>query len=288
MSTTADAVADRDAGSPSGQPPASRPSALLTGLRRVRLELLQFSRDRMGVVFIFAYPVAMMLIFGSVVGDQQVGAGVSFAQYFLPGILATGVMLSSFQNLALSIADERDVGLLKRLRGTPMPPASYLIGKIGQVLVVVSVQTVLTLATAVLTFDATLPATPGLWLTFAWVYLLGVVAGSVMGIGISSLPRSGQEAGAVVTPLVIILQFVSGVFFVFSDLPRWMQRVAELFPLAWLARGMRSVFLPDAAQQLEVGASWQHPMTAAVLLIWVVAGLVLTLRTFRWTRRDAG
>ena len=119
-------------------------------MSRVGAELRVFSRDGMAMAFIFAFPVVMLLIFGSVFGDEDAGpGGVTFVQYFLAGMVATGVMLSSFQNLALSIADERDQGLLKRLRGTPMPPAAYLLGKIGLVLLVGGVQTALTLLTAV-------------------------------------------------------------------------------------------------------------------------------------------
>ena len=68
-----------------------------------------------------------------------------------------------------------------------------------------------------------------------------------------------------------MLQFISGVFFVFNDLPTWMQQVASVFPLKWMAQGMRSVFLPPSAESWEVSGSWQHGATAAVLLVWAVA-----------------
>jgi ABC-2 type transport system permease protein len=256
---------------------------------RVAAELRVFFRDGMAVAFIFAFPVVMLLIFGSVFADRAAGPGdVPFVQYFLAGMVATGVMLTSFQNLALSIADERDQGLLKRLRGTPMPPAAYLVGKVATALLVGAVQTALTLLTAVLAFDVDLPSDAGRWATFAWVYLLGTAAGCLLGIGVSTLPRSAQEANAVITPVVIVLQFVSGVYFVFSELPGWMQSAASVFPLRWMTLGMRSVFLPDSFAAAEPGASWQHGLTAVVLLTWVVLGTVLCLRTFRWTRRDAG
>ena len=274
------------------RPARSRSAAAVLAracVSRVGAELRVFSRDGMAMAFIFAFPVVMLLIFGSVFGDEDAGpGGVTFIQYFLAGMVATGVMLSSFQNLALSIADERDEGLLKRLRGTPMPPAAYLLGKIGLVLLVGGVQTALTLLTAVLFFDVDLPSDPSRWATFAWVYLLGTAAGSVLGIGVSALPRSAQEANAVITPMVIVLQFVSGVYFVFSELPGWMQTAASVFPLRWMTLGMRSVFLPDSYVVAEPGGSWEHGLTALVLLVWLVVGTALCLRTFRWTRRDAG
>ncbi len=90
------------------------------------------------------------------------------------------------------------------------------------------------------------------------------------------------------TPIVIVLQFISGVFFVYDDLPAWMRNIAELFPLKWMAQGMRSVFLPDSYQSIEADGSWQLGLGAVVLGVWLVVGLAACLWTFRWSRRDAG
>src|SRR2546430_1688302 len=98
----------------------------------------------------------------------------------------------------------------------------------------------------------------------------------------------GKAASAVVTPVVLLLQFMSGVYFVYSSLPAWMRSVAEVFPLKWLAQGMRSVFLPDSFEQNEPGGSWQLGIGAIMLTAWLVVGLLLAQRFFRWTRRDAG
>jgi ABC-2 type transport system permease protein len=268
------------------------PGALRLGAARAVLELRTYSRERDAMVFIFAYPIIMLAIFATVFGQDgaTVGPepGIPFAQYFLPGMVATGVMLSSFQSLAISIAVERDEGGLKRLRGTPLPAVSYFLGKVGQVLVSSLAQTALLLLVAAVLFSVPMPSTATAWGTFAWVFVLGTATGSVLGVAFSSVPRSGRSASAVVTPVVLVLQFVSGVFFVFNDLPPWMQTVASVFPLKWMAQGMRSVFLPPQAEAFEVSGSWQHGATAAVLVVWLVVGLVWGTRTFRWTRRDDG
>jgi ABC-2 type transport system permease protein len=270
---------------------AALPGTLRLGALRVGYELRRFFRARDAVVFIFAYPIIMMGIFATVFsGSIDLGpkGTIEFAQYFLPGMIATGVMLSSFQNLAIGIAEERDSGGLKRLRGTPLPAASYFLGKVGQVLLTSLVQTVLLLAVSTLAFGVTLPDTAARWATFAWVFVLGTAAGAVCGVAFSSVPRSGTSASAVVTPIVLVLQFISGVFFQFDNLPTWMQQVASVFPLKWMAQGMRSVFLPDQALVMEPSGSWEHGATAAVLATWLVVGLVLGVRTFRWRRRDDG
>lgn len=272
------------------------PSPLALGVARTWVEVKQFFRERDSVVFSFAYPVIMLGIFATVFGQDgaRVGTapdgsgGVPFAQYFLPGMVATGIMLSSFQTLAITIAVERDQGGLKRLRGTPLPPAAYFLGKVGQVLVTTALQMALLLAAAATLFGVPLPTQADAWVRFVWVLVLGAATGAATGVAFSSVPRSGRSASAVVIPIVLVLQFTSGVFFVYSELPVWMQRLAEVFPLKWLAQGMRSVFLPEAAQAWEVAGSWQLGTGAAVMGAWLVAALVIGARTFRWRRRDDG
>lgn len=276
--------------------PRPLPTTVALGLARTRIEVLQYFRERDSVVFSFAYPVIMLAIFatvfgqdGAVVGQAPDGSGgIPFAQYFLPGMVATGIMLSSFQTLAISIAVERDEGGLKRLRGTPMPPSAYFLGKTGQVLLTTAIQVALLLAVAALAFGVPMPTTATAWATFTWLLVLGSATGAVCGVAFSSLPRSGRSASAVVVPVVLVLQFISGVFFAWSSLPTWMQHVASVFPLKWLAQGMRAVFLPEWAAAAEPAGSWQLGLCALALLGWLVAALVLGARTFRWQRRDDG
>jgi ABC-2 type transport system permease protein len=263
------------------------PAAFSLGLARSGIEIKQFFRRRDSLIFTFAFPLILLFIFGSVFSDDIV-PGVSFTQYFAAGMVASGVVLSSFQSMAIGIAIERDDGTLKRLRGTPMPPLSYFLGKIGLVLVTSLIQSAILLVIGALLFNLKLPTDPALWLRFAWVFILGTAAGTVIGIAYSSLARSSNSAAAVVSPVVIVLQFLSGVFFVFTDLPSWMQTVGAIFPLKWLAQGMRSVFLPSSFAQSEAAHSWQLPQTALILTAWTVVGLLLCLRTFRWQRHDAG
>jgi ABC-2 type transport system permease protein len=264
------------------------PGPLALGLERARYEVRVFFRERDAVVFIFAYPVIMMGIFAAVFGQDgaTVPAGdveIPFAQYFLPGMIATGVMLSSFQALAIAISVERDEGGLKRLRGTPLPASAFFVGKIGQVLGTGLAQTAILLVFAATAFDVPMPSDVSTWATFAWVYLLGTAAGAVCGVAFSSVPRSGRSASAVVTPIVLILQFISGVFFAWVSLPSWMQQVASVFPLRWLVEGMQAVFLPP-----QVTGDAELVTTALVLGAWLVGGLVVGARSFRWRRRDDG
>jgi ABC-2 type transport system permease protein len=257
------------------------------GLSQGRLEIRQFLRSREQVVFTLAFPVLMILVFGSIF-DGEIGGGVKFTQYFITGMIATGLMTTGFQALAIQIPMERDRGVLKRLRGTPMPKWVYFAGKVLMVAFIAVLETVILLAVATLFFDLDLPSGAQRWLTFAWVAVLGTTACTLCGIAFSSLARTGRSAPAVVTPVALVLQFISGVFFVFTELPTWMQQVAAIFPLKWMCQGLRAVFLPESFGTQEPGGSFELGRVAVVLGLWCVGGLVLCLTTFRWTTERDG
>jgi ABC-2 type transport system permease protein len=261
-------------------------SALKMGMGRVGIELKQFFRDRESAVFNFLLPMILLVIFGSVFSGQDLGgSGITFSQYFVAGMIASGILYTSFQNLAIAIPMEREDGTLKRLQGTPLPPAAFFIGKIGMVFVAYIAQVTILIAVGVLFFGIDIPTTPLAIFTFIWVSVLGLIAFTLLGIAYSVVPKQGRGAAALVTPVVLVLQFTSGVFFVFSDLPQWMQSFASLFPLKWLTQAMRSVFLPDSAAAMEVSGSWELGMTAIVLVIWIILGALLATFFFRWTPR---
>ena len=174
-----------------------------------------------------------------------------------------------------------------RLGGSPLSPVSYFVGKIAQVLVTGVLQAALLLAVAGIALGVPLPTEPAQWLTFAWVFVLGIATSALLGIALSAVPRTAKSATAVVIPVALVLQFISGVYLMFWQLPEWLQNIASLFPLKWMAQGMRAVFLPDAYAALEQGGEWNLGGVAAALGIWLVVGLVLSLVTFRWIRRNA-
>ena len=254
------------------------------GVLRSFLEVKQFMRQRESVVFTLFFPVILLFIFGTVFKDT-IAPGVTFSQYFVAGMIASGLVNTGFQQLAITIPMERDDGTLKRLRGTPMSVSSYFIGKALLVTILMIVQTILLLFFGSVVFDLNLPTDPMLWWNFTWLVILGSACSTVLGIAFSVVPKSGRGASAVVSPIVIILQFFSGVFFVFTSLPVWMQQFAALFPLKWLTQGMRSVFLPADFASQEVAGDWEIGKTALILVIWLVLGLIISIKTFKWSRQ---
>lgn len=259
------------------------PSAISLGIRRGGLEIKQFSRQRESVVFTLLFPVILLIIFGSVFTDT-IAPNVTFSQYFVAGMIASGLVNTGFQALAITIPLERDFGALKRLRGTPMPASSYFIGKAILVSVSMVIQILMLLGFGAIFFGVDMPTEISKWITFTWLTLLGSACSTALGIAFSIVPKSGRGASAVVSPIVIILQFFSGVFLIFTQLPTWMQQFAALFPLKWLTQGMRSVFLPDSFATQEVAQSWETGKTLLILIIWLAIGIFFSVRKFKWDR----
>ncbi|MFF3887833.1 ABC transporter permease [Streptomyces sp. NPDC001914] len=264
------------------------PGAWGLGLRRGSLELRQFFRQRDQVVFTFAFPVVFLFLFASIFSNDVKGAGITASQLYVPAMMAAGIMSTSFQSLGISIAIERDEKVLRRLRGTPMPPAAYFFGKIWLVLVTGALETAILLTVGTTLYDVDLPSDPGKWADFGWIFVLGLTACALLGIAISSVPKSGKSATSVVVLPFLVLQFISGVYIAIDTIPDWMLNIGALFPLKWMCQGLRGVFLPDSAKVLEQAGDWEFGRIALVLGAWCVGGLLLCLLTFRWKNRRDG
>ena len=233
------------------------PGVLPLGLSRAVVELKTFFREKETVAFTFSMPVVILLILGSIFDSFVQDSGITASQLFVGGMIAGGIASTSFVTLGAGIATDRDDGTLKRLRG------------IG-----------------VFAFGLDLPSQPGQWFTLGWVFVLGVTACSLAGIALSSLARTARSAGALSNLGLLVLMFASGVYFVpVSQLPDPLIGFGALFPLKWMAQGMRSVFLPEPLAQLEVAGAWEHGRIALVLGAWCIGGLILCLTTFRWRGR---
>ena len=260
------------------------PSLLSLATCRISYEVRGYFRRRDSLFFTFAFPMVMLAIFAMAFSHQDMGGGITAAEYYLPAMLASGILTIGTQNLGIHMAEERYDDTRKRLAGTPLSPFPYLVGKIGQVMVAGLIQALLLIAIGHFAYHVALPSGHQ-WLTFSWILAAGLVTSAIVGIAISQLPRSAKSASSVIMPVVLVLQFVSGVYLPFSLMPTWIQHLAAFFPLKWLAQGMRSVFLPDTMAALESGGTWNYGAIALVLGLWLVLGTLVARAMFRWIPR---
>lgn len=258
------------------------PGVLRLARVRAAMELRVFVRNRASLIFTIGFPVLLLLVLGSILRQSLGIPGVTMQQVVVAGLIPVGVASVSFNGLGITMAIERDNGSVRRIGATPMPRSAYFLGKVVLVLVTGVVETIILVGLAVLLFGLRLPDQLMVWARMGWVLGLGAVGCSLLAIAYSWFIPNARSAPALVTPVFVVLQFISGVFFPFSMLPGWMQQVAALFPLKWMVQGMESALLPDAYQQATPTGSWEIGRTALILGLWCVIGLVLCLATFRW------
>lgn len=259
-------------------------------LERTRIEVKTFFRTPEQVFFTFLLPVLFLVIFATIFSGELEGPPgveeVEFAQYFVPGMIATGVFSATFASLAMTISIEQHEGLLRRLSGTPLPRSAYFAGKIGLAVVTSAMEVVLILGLGIVVFGIDVPTEPVKWLVFAGVFLLGIAACSLLGIAYTRVIRTGASAPAIVQPPYLVLQFISGVFLQYDQVPQGLKVVASLFPLKWMVQGFRYTFLPEWVAQDDYGGGWQVDQVFLVLAAWFVVSFLLAKFLFRWNREQ--
>ena len=235
--------------------------------------LRSFWRNRSGAFFTILLPVMFLVFFGAINRDATVqldphGPQIGYTTFFAPGMLGMAIMAGTFVGLVIGLTIMRDNGQLKRLRGTPLPPWAFFCGQVVSRLVLVAVEAVLVLGLGRLLFNVSLPPSAVAWVTFALVALLGAATFTALGVAYTRL-----VANAAYLPLL----FLSGAWFPISGLPHWLASLADAFPLAPMLDGMRQALIFGHGP----GAIWPD---LRKLLAWLVVGLLVSLRTFRWER----
>jgi ABC-2 type transport system permease protein len=220
--------------------------------------------------------------------DRNVGAGrFTLGAFILPSVLGTFVALGMFLAIQYLSADRED-GTLLRAKATPNGIRGYLIGKIVTVSGTILVYLAILLVPGVFIVHGLAISSVHAWLTLAWVLILGFAATLPLGAILGSLISSPRYAGYISLPVMGLIA-ISGIFYPITALPQWLQWIAQAFPIYWLGLGMRSALLPASAISVEIGASWRHVETAAVLGAWAVAALILApIVLGRMARRESG
>lgn len=241
-------------------------------LSQARYEQLAFWRNPVGAIFTLGFSMLFLALLAAGSGTSTSSAipGVRLIQYYVPGFAAYGVMSASFNNLAISLVNRRETGLLKRMRLSPLPTPVFFGGLFVSTLVVCAIQVVLLLVLGRFAFHVVLPSDLG---ALVVALGLGVICFSAIGIAASSLVPNQDSAGPVVSIVYFVLLFLSGLWFPLSP-GSGLAKVSAYFPIRHF---IVAVFAPFDPRRGASPWAW-HDLE--VLAIWGVASVLVALRRF--------
>ena len=246
-------------------------------LHELRAQQLLFWRNREAAFFTFFLPVIFFVLFGAIYGNDVISSEhVRGAAYLEAGMIGYGVASTAFAGLAISLVIRRESGVLKRLRGTPLPPSTYLAALLASTFVVFALQTVLIVLLGRYLYDVHFPHRP---FSVALTVLLGAAAFAALGLAITGFVRSAEGSSAVVNAIYLPMAIISGTFFSPHAYPGFLRAIADVLPLTYFTRLARATMLHD--KQI-----WSQPGSVAAVAIWGAVGLAFAVRRFRWEPRE--
>jgi ABC-2 type transport system permease protein len=240
----------------------------------LRTEQLLFWRNREAAFFTFFLPIIFFLIFGSIYGNDHIN-GIRGAAFLEAGMIGYGVASTAFAGLAISMVIRRETGVLKRIRATPLPPATYLLGVLASTFVTFLIQAVLIVAIGRVLFAVHLPARP---FSLFVALVIGAAAFAALGLGLTGAVRSAEGSSAVVNFVYLPMAIISGTFFSPAHYPGFLKAIADVLPLTYFTKLTRNVMVRHHHL-------WTERASLAVVLVWGVIGAIAALRAFRWQPR---
>jgi ABC-2 type transport system permease protein len=243
-------------------------------LHQLRWEQLVFWRSREAAVFVFLFPLLLFALLTAIYDGEIYGKPAAWA--LLAGMLGYGAANTAFAGLALIIVARREMGILKRIRSTPLPSAIYLVAVLTSIMLVFALQ-----AGSLFVLGKLLKSTPwpGHLFSLTLALALGAAAFAGMGLALTGLIRSLEGSSAVVNVIVLPMAFLSGSFGPTGDYPQALRAIGDVLPLKYLLEAVNAIYL--RGQEL-----WDKPTAVAVLAGWGALGLALALRNFRWEPRE--
>lgn len=246
--------------------------------RELKTEQLLFWRSYEAAFFTFFLPVVFFLIFGSIYGNSRITKEhIKAAPFLEAGMIGYGVASTAFAGLAITMVVRRESGVLKRVRATPLPAATYVLAVLASTFAVFLIEAVLVIGIGRTLFSVGLPAQP---FSLLAALVIGAGAFAAMGLGLTGLVRTAEGSSAVVNAVYLPMAIISGTFFTPKEYPSFLRAIADVLPLTYFTRITRDVVVRD--QHL-----WHETAALGVVLAWGLLGLVAAIRTFAWQPREA-
>jgi ABC-2 type transport system permease protein len=249
---------------------------LLLAIGQIRYQLLLLVRNPLAFFFAIVMPLLVLVCLNLLTPDTATAmpAGLHYAQFLAPAVAAFSLLNTCYVNTITGVVLAREQGVLKRLRGTPLPAWAYLAGRLGSALVTsaVAVAMIITLAATALHVTVS-------WHTIGYlagIGGLGAVTFFLLGLAVVTTVPKSETALPIAYGTMLPLAFVSDVFFSSAHAPHWLHDLATALPVAPITRAMETAFLPTTH-------SW--PMSTTAMLTtgaWSIAAIVIISLTFRW------
>jgi ABC-2 type transport system permease protein len=241
-------------------------------LRQVQFENRSFWRNPAAAFFTYVFPLLFMVIFNVLFADGSADAG----RFFTPGIIVFAVVTATYTNLAMTVTVARDDGILKRIRGTPLPALSYLLARMIHAALLALLLVIIVAAFGAVFYGVPVPwdRLPALLVTL----VLSAGAFCALGLALTAVIPNADAAPAIVNATILPLFFVSNVFIPLQNAPQWLDVVSSIFPVRHFADAMLRIYDPAAAGGISAS-------DVGVIAAWGVAGLILALRSFSWEPR---
>jgi len=257
-------------------------SGLALALHQFRYDQKVFWRNPASVFFTVLLPVIFLFIFATIFGSDEIevpGGEIKTTTYYVPGIITLAVVSATAQSLAISLTVDRENGILKRSRGTPLPSSVFIAGRIGNAITVSTIGLVVVAALGRIVYDVEIPwdRLPAVLLTL----VVGAAAFCCIGVALTAIIPSEDAAPAITNAVLLPLYFMSGVFIPDSEIPEGVLKVADFFPIRHFFEAFFAAWNPLTTGS---GFEWVH---LAIVAGWGLAALLIAVRTFRWTPRGS-
>ena len=255
-------------------------TATLT-VRQIRFTNKAFWRNPAAAFFTFVFPLMFLVIFATLLGSGTVQVnGLPFNQstYYVASMSVFSVITACYTNLAIAVTFQRDQGILKRIRGTPLPGGAYMAARVIHPMLMAIVLVVICSAFGVAFYDAVLPSGSALVETVV-VVLVGSASFAALGLAVTALIPNPDAAPPIVNATILPLLFISGIFFPVQDeAPQWIKTVSDIFPVKHLVDAYLGAFYGEPFFDF----SW---VDVGILAAWGLVGLILAIRFFSWEPR---
>jgi len=241
---------------------------------QLRSEQLLFWRSKEAALFIFLFPMLLFVLLGSVYSGKIYGVPAS--QALLAGLIGYGCANTAFAGLAIQLVVRREAAILKRLRATPLPAATYIAALLTSTLIVFALQTIALFLIGKAFYSTPFPSDPG---SLVGAVVVGTAMFAALGVATASVIRSAEGSSAVVNFILLPMAFLSGAFGPTLHYPAFLRAIGDVLPLKYFIDLVNAVYLRGET-------IWSKPEDLLVMALWGAAGLVVAILRFRWEPRD--